>query len=202
MTLLKVEISTSATGGRSAASAHTTPPTERAPHENDTARVNVVSSGQCVVRGHKDFGDAGLGWRPLGPSVAGVFHKQDGESQTSESRHFADPVVDEFSVAVGDDDRRSRACLGFGPEQPGFRSTGARFQPDAFDSRHIRSGAGRDPDQVSRKYEAALCEEKDGAVEDVERQAAEEDPDQDVEFGIHIFTKAKKAPEGNSPGLF
>jgi hypothetical protein len=55
---------------------------------------------------------------------------------------------------------------------------------------------------VSRKDEAALREEKDGGVEDVERQAAEEDPEQDVEFPVHISTKAKKAPEENSPGLF
>ncbi len=54
---------------------------------------------------------------------------------------------------------------------------------------------------MSREYEAALREEKDGAVKDVERHAAEEDSDQNVEFGVHISTKAKKAPEEKSPGL-
>ena len=55
---------------------------------------------------------------------------------------------------------------------------------------------------MSWEYEAALREEEDGAVKDVERHAAEEDSDQNVEFGVHISTKAKKAPEDHPPGLF
>ena len=139
---------------------------ERATYENDAVRVDVLLGGQHVVSGDKDFRDTGLRRSAFGPPVTRVFHQQYGESQTGERRHFFVPVVDEFRVAVSENDRRRGSCVRFGRKQPGLRSAGARSQPDALKFGPIRRGGrGRRPDQVARKNEAALHEEEDRAVD-------------------------------------
>ena len=69
------------------------PAAQRAAEKNDARTVDILSGCQNIISGLKSSGNALLGGGARRTTIAGVFHQQQGYSETGEPFKFSGPEI-------------------------------------------------------------------------------------------------------------